>query len=109
LTAPISNWVILEAGLEKTLRFSDYQVVKRQVTDPVTRVTKEVESLQFFASEEGGGPSFDSFSIISQRLAGESPRKAGSVCEFQSSVSKSRLGFEYGDPSPMVLGLGSSR
>jgi hypothetical protein len=71
----------------------------------VTKVAIEVESLQFFASEKEGGPSFDSFSIISQRLAGESPHKAGSVCEFQSSVSKSRLRLECGDPSPMNLGL----
>jgi hypothetical protein len=71
LSSPISNWVILQPGVQKVLRFSDHRITTTVITDPITRGSKTVEALQFSVIEEDGSPVSRSFSVISQKLAGE--------------------------------------
>lgn len=71
MTSPIQNWVMLSPGVEKRLRFSDHVLRKKTITDPVTKRPKEVESLEFIVSMEDGSPVSRTFSIVSQKLAGE--------------------------------------
>jgi len=70
-TSPISNWVMLEPGKEKRLRFSAHRIVTKQITDPVTKAMKMVEALDFSVAFDDGVPSGKSFSVVSQKLAGE--------------------------------------
>jgi len=71
LAAPISNWVVLEPGKEKRLRFSNHVIVKKRITDPITKISKEVEALEFDVTMEDGAPSTRRFSVVSQKLAGD--------------------------------------
>ena len=68
---PISNWVVLVPGREKRLHFSDHRIVERAITDPWTHQPKVVQSILFWVDFEDGNPVSKSFSVISQRLAGE--------------------------------------
>ena len=69
--SPIQNWVILSPGVERRLRFSDHRIVTKSITDPVSRGPKTVEALEFTVTMDDGAPVSRSFSVVSQRLAGE--------------------------------------
>ena len=68
---PIENWVKLPPGRPKTLRFDDHRVVSREITDPVTGRRKTVQSLTFDVVMEDGRECTKSFSVISEKLAGD--------------------------------------
>jgi hypothetical protein len=61
----------LPPGVEKTLRFSGHRITTKEIPDPITRVRKTVEALEFSCVEEDGVPTSRSFSVVSQKLAGE--------------------------------------
>jgi len=69
--SPISNWVKLTPGVPTRLHFTNHAIVKVPITDPLTKFTKTVESLQMLVDREGGSPVSKTFSVLSERLAGE--------------------------------------
>jgi len=71
MALPISNWVKLEPGKEKRLRFSGHVIVKKQITDPITKAPKTVEALEFDVALEDGSPTTRRFSVVSEKLAGD--------------------------------------
>lgn len=68
---PIENWVKLKPGVPKTLRFEDHRIVDREITDPVTKRRKTVQSLTFDVVLEDGREVTKSFSVVSEKLAGD--------------------------------------
>jgi len=72
MAAPvIENWVKLEPGVSKRLRFAEYRKVRRVITDPFFRRPREVEGLVFRVVMEDGREVDKIFSVLSERLAGE--------------------------------------
>jgi len=71
VAAPITNWVILSPGVEKRLRFSDHVIRRKTITDAATKRPKEVEALEFIVSMEDGVSVSRTFSVVSQKLAGD--------------------------------------
>lgn len=69
--SPIQNWVILAPGVEVRLRFSDHRIVTKTIVDPVSKGSKSIEALEFTVTVQDGKVVSRSFSIASQRLAGE--------------------------------------
>lgn len=69
--SPISNWVVLEPGIPRQLHFADHRIVERRITDPISSREKTVQSLQFDVDWMDGSPVDKTFSVVSQRLAGE--------------------------------------
>jgi hypothetical protein len=63
--------VILTPGVETRLRLSDHRIVTKQITDPVSKAPKTIEALEFTVTSQEGKPVSRSFSVASQKLAGE--------------------------------------
>jgi len=71
MAAPIENFVTLKPGIPVTLHFSDHRVVSRPITDPVRGVASTRESLLFYVDEMDGTKVDKTYSILSQKHAGE--------------------------------------
>ena len=71
MTSPISNFVVLKPGIPVTLHFTDHQIVKRQIEDPVRHVPVTRESLLFYVDEVDGTELDKMYSILSQKHAAE--------------------------------------
>jgi hypothetical protein len=69
--SPISNWVKLTPGVPTRLHFTDHAIKPVPITDPITKYTKTVESLQMQVDKQDGSPVSKTFSVLSERLAGE--------------------------------------
>ena len=70
-TSPIQNWVKLAPTVPTRLHFTAYAIVNTPITDPTTKFTKTVQSLQFQVDKQDGAPVSKTFSILSERLAAE--------------------------------------
>jgi hypothetical protein len=92
---PIENWVKLKPGVPKTMHWPDHRIVDREITDPVTKRRKTVQSLTFDVDEEDGRECTKSFSVVSEKLAGdlagylEGKRYRG----YDFTIIKDRAGF----------------
>jgi len=71
MVSPISNYVVLRPGVPVRLHFSDYRVVKRQITDPIRNVQVERESLVLYVDRQDGVKVDRMYSILSQKHAAE--------------------------------------
>lgn len=95
LAAPITNFVVLKPGIPVTLHFTDHQIVKRQITDPVRKVPVTRESLLFYVDEVDGVKLDKMYSILSQKhaaeFAGYLPKKA--YVGYRFTVIKDAPGF----------------
>ena len=67
----LDNWVKLEPGVEVRLRFREYRVATRQITDPYFKTARMVESLLFLVSHVNGEEVDKTFSVTSERLSQE--------------------------------------
>ncbi len=67
----LDNWVKLPPGVEVCMRFKDYRVAPRQITDPFFNTPRTVESLLFLVTHVNGMPVDKMFSVISEKLAQE--------------------------------------
>jgi len=67
----LSNWVKLEPGITVCMRFKEYRVARRQITDPYFKTPRMVESLLFLVSHVDGKPVDKTFSVTSEKLAQE--------------------------------------
>ena len=67
----LGNWVVLRPGERKRLHFYSHSVIERVITDPVTGAQKTVRSLVMWVDEEDGVPVKKTFSVISEKLAGQ--------------------------------------
>lgn len=63
------NWVVFRLGERKRLHFYDHAKVSRVITDPVTGLSKTVETLIMYVDEEDGVKVSKTMSILSRRLA----------------------------------------
>lgn len=53
------------------MRFKEYRVTSRQITDPYFNTPRTVESLLFLVSYVNGEPVDKTFSVLSEKLAQE--------------------------------------
>ena len=67
----IENFVRLRPGVPVALHFRDHAIVDRVITDPTFGVKRTVKGLLFLVDEQDGGPVDKTFSILSDRLAGD--------------------------------------
>ena len=67
----LENWVKLPPGKTVCMRFSEYRVTPRQITDPYFKTPRTVESLIFLVSHVDGKPVDKTFSVLSEKLAQE--------------------------------------
>ncbi|GAH37180.1 unnamed protein product, partial [marine sediment metagenome] len=63
------NWVKLPVGKTVCMRFREYRVASREITDPFWKTPRTVESLLFLVSHVDGVPVDKSFSVVSEKLA----------------------------------------
>lgn len=86
----IENYVRIESGKCKVLRFDDWTKVTKVITDPLTGWTKEVEALLLHVVEEDGEKVSKVFSVLSSKLAntlwpylesGEFKKRAFRICK----------------------------
>jgi len=72
MAAPvIENWIKLVPGVPKRLHFVNHVVEVRRIMDPVLKAAKDVQGLIFAVDREDGRPVSKTFSVLSERLAGE--------------------------------------
>lgn len=62
------NYVRLEEGIPKRLRFSEAWEEKRLIIDPITKRTKEVTAYVLRTVEEDGVPVDKTFSVLARKL-----------------------------------------
>ena len=67
----LENWVKLPVGKVVCMRFRDYRVTSRQITDPLFNVPRTVDSLVFLVSHVDGKPVDKTFSVVSETLSQE--------------------------------------
>jgi len=67
----LSNWVKLPPGEEVCMRFKDYRITPRQITDPYFKTPRTVDSLLFLVSHVNGAPVDKTFSVLSEKLSQE--------------------------------------
>lgn len=67
----LDNVVQLREGAPKRLHFTDHGIGDVEIQDPVMRVAKMVTRLTFTVDEEDGSPVAKTFSVLSERLAGD--------------------------------------
>jgi len=67
----LENWVKLPPGKVVCMRFREYRVTSREITDPFWKTPRTVESLLFLVSHEDGVPVDKTFSVVSEKLAME--------------------------------------
>lgn len=71
VVAEVENFVVLKPGRPVRMHFRAHKVVDRVITDPTFGVTRTVKSLLFLVDEQDGAPVDKTFSVLSQKLAGE--------------------------------------
>ena len=54
-----------------SMRFREYQVTSREITDPFWKTPRKVESLLFLVDRVDGKPVDKTFSVVSEKLAQE--------------------------------------
>lgn len=67
----IENWVKLKPGIPKRLHFVNHAVESRRILDPVMKTSKDISSLVFAVDREDGLAVTKSFSVVSEKLAGD--------------------------------------
>jgi len=67
----LENWVKLPPGKTVCMRFREYRVTSREITDPFWKTPRKVESLLFLVSHVDGKPVDMTFSVVSEKLAME--------------------------------------
>ena len=65
----LENWVKLPPGKVVCMRFREYRVTSREITDPFWGTKRTVESLLFLVSHVDGKPVDMTFSVVSEKLA----------------------------------------
>lgn len=71
MAAPITNFVTLSPGVEKTIHLTDHRIMVVVITDSFTKQPKKVEALMFSVDEEDGRAVSRTYSILSQKHAAE--------------------------------------
>ena len=91
----LSNWVKLPVGKVVCMRFQDYRVTPRQITDPLFNVPRTVESLVLRVSHVDGKPVDKTFSVVSETLFEEMEPylKDGSYKNYTWCLVKDAAGF----------------
>jgi len=64
-------WVRLEPGKPKRIHITSWAKVPRVITDPITGMPKQINSLVLNVDEEDGVKTAKQFSVVSQKLAAE--------------------------------------
>ena len=67
----LENWVKLPVGKVVCMRFREYRVTDRQITDPLFNVPRTVKSLVFLVDQVDGKPVDKTYSVVSEKLAQE--------------------------------------
>ena len=67
----LQNYVMLQQGVPARLHFSDHNIQVRTITDPTTRMAKNVNTLVFNVDRLNGAPVESLFSTVSEKLAGQ--------------------------------------
>ena len=67
----LENWVKLPPGKVVCMRFKEYRVTSREITDPFWKTPRKVDSLLFLVDRVDGKPVDKTFSVVSERLAQE--------------------------------------
>jgi hypothetical protein len=65
----LGNFVVLQEGVPKSLRFSELYFVEKEIKDPLTKKVKRVVALQGDVIEEDGKEVRKVFSVTSEKLA----------------------------------------
>jgi hypothetical protein len=72
MTQPLlDNVVQLREGVPKRLHFTDHAIADVEIQDPLLQRPKMVTRLTFTVDEEDGSPVAKTFSVLSERLAGD--------------------------------------
>ena len=61
----------LPPGKVVCMRFKEYRVTSREITDPFWKTPRKVDSLLFLVDRVDGKPVDKTFSVVSERLAQE--------------------------------------
>lgn len=69
--AEVENFVVLKPGVPVKIHFKAHAFVDREIMDPTFKVPRTVRGLLLLVDEEGGIPVDKTFSVLSQKLAGE--------------------------------------
>lgn len=67
----IENWVKLKPGIPKRLHFVNHAIESRRIHDPLMKASKDISSLVFAVDREDGNAVSKSFSVVSEKLAGD--------------------------------------
>lgn len=67
----VENFVVLKPGVPVKMHFKAHKFVDRVIMDPTFGVSRTVKALLFLVDEVGGSPVDKTYSVLSQRLAGE--------------------------------------
>ena len=67
----LENWVKLPVGKVVCMRFREYRVTSREITDPFWKTPRMVESLLFLVDRVDGKPVDKTFSVVSEKLSQE--------------------------------------
>ena len=91
----LENWVKLPIGKVVCMRFREYRVTSRQITDPLFNVPRTVTSLVFLVSHVDGKPVDKTFSVVSEKLAQEFEPylEDGSYKDYTWCLVKDAAGF----------------
>jgi len=65
----LDNYVRLEEGVPKLLRFIDHYIMPKEITDPVTGRIKTINTLVFSVIEEDRRKVRKEFSVTAEKLA----------------------------------------
>ena len=65
----LENWVKLPPGKVVCMRFREYRVASREITDEFWGTKREVDSLLFLVSHVDGVKVDKTFSVVSEKLA----------------------------------------
>ena len=91
----LENWVKLPVGKVVCMRFTDYRVATRQITDPYFGTPRMVEGLVFRVNMVDGKPVDKSYSVTSEKLADELKPylEDGSFRDYEWCLVKDAAGF----------------
>ena len=67
----LQNYVILQPGTPARMHFRDHDLAAQTITDPVTRKSKEINTLRFAVDELDGKPVHATYSITSEKHAND--------------------------------------
>lgn len=65
----LKNYIELQEGIPARFHFTDYLIVEKDITDPLTRTTRTVRALQFTVDRLDGRELSSSFSVLAEKLA----------------------------------------